>query len=57
MQDFTIELDFVRETKGTVVYGSEEEGIEIKTLYISKTAFNDARGPFPQSITVSVTES
>lgn len=57
MQEFVLVLDYVRETKRTVVYGTDEEGAEVTTLYIAKSAMRDEDGPYPESITIGVSEA
>lgn len=51
MKTITIKLTYVKETKGTHVYGTDEEGAAITTLYIRKSSLpKDA----PQEISVTV---
>jgi hypothetical protein len=46
-----VKMNFERDTKGTHVYKSEDEGAAVPTLYVKKAGFPD--GP-PASITVTV---
>ena len=48
----TLTLDWVKQTPGTHVYGSSEEGIAVRTLYILKSALGD--GPAPDKIEIMV---
>jgi hypothetical protein len=42
-----------RDTKGTFVYGSEEDGAAIRSLYITKSS---VKGDAPEEITVEIKE-
>lgn len=44
-------LKFVRSTKGTHVYGNEEDGAPIKSQYIQRSAIE---GEPPQSIVLTI---
>lgn len=53
MKQFTVKLDFVRETKNTVLYKTDEEK-PITTAYVQKDALGKE---FPTSITITAKET
>ncbi len=52
---FSLKLQFSKETKGTVVFATQDEDAPITVLYIRKSALNG--GAPPKSITVNVDSS
>jgi hypothetical protein len=47
-----LQMSKVKETKGTVVYGNQDEGAAITSVYIMKSAFTD--GNYPEKVTLEV---
>jgi len=52
-EGLTVKMTKKRDTKGTYVYGNEDEGSAIRSLYITKSAVD---GEPPASITVVIAE-
>lgn len=46
-----IKMNKKRDTKGTFVYGNDEDGAAIRSLYITKSA---VKGDAPDEITVEI---
>ncbi len=51
---FKTTLTFVKVTKGTVVFGNEDDGAPIRMLYISKSTFPGGETNYPAMIEVEV---
>ena len=47
-----VKLTFRKDTKRTVVYSNEEEGVAVSQVYIQKNAFEE--GKFPKEVTLTI---
>lgn len=50
-REFKIELDWIRSTKNTEVYGTDSQAAVVNQLYIKKSAFS---GEAPDSISITI---